>query len=115
MILGIISVIVGSIIIIINLVKGVETAQQQTVQYIGYLIGSIFIIGGVGLISIKKYFDKLETWIYSLKENRPINTSPIVSSSSTESQTKKCKQCTKRVRADLEKCLYCGSTEFIWD
>jgi len=117
MVLGIISVVLGVILVVINMVTKAISAPQQTVQYLGFLIGSVFIIGGAVLISIKQHFDKLESWIYSLKESKkdtPANTSPIAKSSS-ESQTKKCKQCSKRVGADLTNCPYCGSSDFLWD
>jgi len=118
MVIGIISVVFGAILVVINMTMKTESAVQQTVQYLGFLIGSVFIIGGAILISIKSHFDKLESWIYSLKETakkEPVNTTPIVSSSSTGGQTKKCKQCSKRVNADLTNCPYCGSNEFLWD
>lgn len=121
MIIGIISIVFGAILFIVNLVKGVETVQQQTVQYLGYLISTVLILGGVILVLIKKYIEELNSSIYSLKDSlkkedmRTINPAPIVNSSTVESQTKKCKQCSKRIGANLEKCPYCGSVEFLWD
>jgi hypothetical protein len=53
MILGIISVIVGAIIFIVNLAKEVDTVQQQTVQYLGFIWGSLFVIGGFIMITVQ--------------------------------------------------------------
>jgi len=122
MIIGIISIILGAIFVIVNMTMKTESAFHQTVQYLGFLISVVLILGGVILISIKRHFEELNSSIYSLKDSlrkedtRPVNPTPTVNTnSSTESQTKKCKQCSKRIGANLEKCPYCGSTEFLWD
>jgi len=121
MIIGIISIVFGVILLIINMAKSLETAFQQTVQYLGFLISTVLILGGIILISIKRYFDELNISIHSLKDInkkedvRPIENTPVIKSNSAEIQTKKCKQCSKRVGADLTKCPYCGSAEFLWD
>jgi len=46
MILGIISIIIGAIIFITSLAKGIETVQQQTVQHLDFIWASLFVIGG---------------------------------------------------------------------
>jgi len=54
MVLGIISVIIGAIIFIATLAKGVETVQQQTVQHLDFIWASLFVIGGFIMMTIVK-------------------------------------------------------------
>jgi predicted RNA-binding Zn-ribbon protein involved in translation (DUF1610 family) len=54
MILGVISAIIGAIIFIVTLTNDISTVQQQTVQYLGFVCASIFIVGGFIMITIKK-------------------------------------------------------------
>ena len=58
MVLGIISTVLGAIIFFLNLIKGTETVQQQTVQYLGFVCASVFIVGGFIMITIKKNTEK---------------------------------------------------------
>ena len=59
MVLGIIGIIVGVIWFLSSLFSSVESAPQQTVQYLGFVCGSIFIIGGVILLKMDSFIVKL--------------------------------------------------------
>jgi len=59
MVLGIISIIIGVIIVIVGFATGVETVNQQIVQYLRFLIGSVFIIGGFIMITIDSGINRL--------------------------------------------------------
>jgi len=64
MILGIISIIIGCIWYIRALwADNVNFAPQQTVQYLGFVCGSIFIVGGMILCQLgyKNMFKNTET------------------------------------------------------
>jgi NADH:ubiquinone oxidoreductase subunit 6 (subunit J) len=58
--MSIISIVIGAIIFIVHLVKTDNTVQQQTVQYLGFIWSSLFIIAGVIMILIKKSADRIE-------------------------------------------------------
>jgi len=68
MISGVISIILGSILVIMNLVKGTDTVQQQAVQYLGFVCGSIFLVGGMILLKLQT-IDKNLLGIFSKLDN----------------------------------------------
>jgi membrane-bound ClpP family serine protease len=53
-VLGIIFVIIGVVIFISNLINDIGTIQQQTVQYLGFIWASLFVVGGFIMITIQK-------------------------------------------------------------
>jgi glucan phosphoethanolaminetransferase (alkaline phosphatase superfamily) len=67
MVFGIISIIIGAILFIANLFIDTNSAVQQTVQYLGYVCSSVFIVGGFIIISIKQNFNYLENRLYSIE------------------------------------------------
>ena len=71
MALGIISIIIGAILFIVNIVASAEFALQQTAQYLGFVCASIFIVGGFIVIAIKTSFNNLEDWIYGIEKKIP--------------------------------------------
>ena len=72
MVLGIISIIAGGIIGIINFFQETPAVTQQTVQYLGFVCASIFIVGGLLIIAIKNGVKNLEYSI-SMLENKQSN------------------------------------------
>ena len=54
MILGVISLIIGIIIFIYHISINVSSAPQQTVQYLGFVCASIFLMGGIILIKLNE-------------------------------------------------------------
>jgi len=57
MALGVISIIIGIVIFGINFFTGTNSAVQQTVQYLGFVCASIFVVGGFIIITVKKCFE----------------------------------------------------------
>lgn len=60
MVMGIISVVVGVIIILVHFIRYIDdtSAVRQTVQYLGYVCGSIFLVGGMIMCLIGDYQKK---------------------------------------------------------
>ena len=54
MVFGIIGIVIGVIWYIYSFTLGVDSAPQQTVQYLGFVCGSIFLIGGMLLLKLEK-------------------------------------------------------------
>jgi hypothetical protein len=50
-IIGICSIVAGGIFFIYHLTVNVNGASQQTVQYLGFLIGAVFIAAGLLLVA----------------------------------------------------------------
>jgi len=59
MVIGIIGIIIGSIWFLISLFNNPESAPQQTVQYLGFVCGSIFLIGGIILLKVDSFVKTL--------------------------------------------------------
>ena len=68
MVLGIIGIIIGAIWFLSSLFSKVESAPQQTVQYLGFVCSSIFLIGGMMLLKLDTIDDKLDT-LNNIDEN----------------------------------------------
>ena len=68
MVLGIIGIIIGAIWFISSLTFNVESAPQQTVQYLGFICGSIFVIGGVILLKMNTFINNLMINISNIYE-----------------------------------------------
>jgi len=113
MVLGIISVIIGAIIIAINLFTNVGSAPQQTVQYLGYLIGSLFIVSGLIIITIKNGFSSLEGYLASMQKSPQSSSSSSVSNVppppvKSSSYPWTCKKCSTDNQAGASVCKGCG-------
>ena len=98
MVVEIILIIIGVIVIGYHFLIDTNTAFQQTVQYLGFICGSIFLIGG--LILLKMHNKKPSNEIQNNKNNEMIDNridkiyvinkkTPLKSGSSTLSETKK--------------------------
>jgi hypothetical protein len=81
MVFGIVSIIIGVVIFIFTLLKDISTVQQQTVQYLGFIWASLFVIGGLIMITIKKCISE-----YNAKSKEYIET-PIISEQKKEPET----------------------------
>ena len=114
MALGIISVIIGVIIVIIGFTTGTDTVNQQIVQYLGFLIGSVFIVGGLVMITIKKNLEEIIGALYSLerKQEKPAvnysNSNISAPSSGVIGSTWICKKCGTENPAVSSSCKDCG-------
>jgi len=60
MIIGIICIVIGVIWFISSFMVDPSSAPQQTVQYLGFVCGSIFVIGGVILLKLNKIVTNTE-------------------------------------------------------
>ena len=58
MVIGIIGIVIGCIWFIASFVIVADSAVQQTVQYLGFVCGSIFIFGSLILLKIDSVNDK---------------------------------------------------------
>ena len=67
MILAIICIFIGAIFAINSMLIGVSSAAQQTVQYLGFVCSSVFIVGGFILLKLNKII-KGSVRIPTLKE-----------------------------------------------
>jgi len=56
MVLGIICIVLGVFWGIIAFTTGINSAFQQTVQYLGFVCSSVFLVGGFILIKLHKLF-----------------------------------------------------------
>ena len=54
MVFGIIGIAIGAIWYIYSFAFSVDSAPQQTVQYLGFVCGSIFLVGGMLLLKLEK-------------------------------------------------------------
>jgi len=54
MILGIISIVIGAILFIFHISIDTNSAPQQSVQYLGFVCSSIFLVGGMILIKLNE-------------------------------------------------------------
>jgi hypothetical protein len=110
MLLGVISIILGVVFGIISFATGfsVASAPQQTVQYLGYVCSSIFLVGGFILIRIQSIGQEL---LISMRNHNQAqsNTEPLVR---RLDEKKKCRRCKKSIDANYTACPYCGSGEF---
>jgi len=116
MALGIISIIVGVIIVIIGFATGVETVNQQIVQYLKLLIGAVFAIGGLIIITIKKSSEKQE-YLLSLIDDKlqPVSRQESQNNQSFIPPTVKntgsnwvCKECGTENPSASSSCKGCG-------
>jgi len=116
MALGIISAIIGVIIVSVGFVKGSETVNQQIVQHLGFLTGSVFIVGGLVMITIKKSLEEVMGVLYSL-ERKQEKTAGSYSSPGENSppsngvigSTWICKKCGTENLAASNSCKDCGN------
>jgi hypothetical protein len=60
MIIGIIGIVIGVIWYLHSFAFSVGSAPQQTVQYLGFVCGSIFIVGGMILLKLHAVHNKLQ-------------------------------------------------------
>jgi hypothetical protein len=56
MVLGIICIVLGVFWGINAFTAGINTAFQQTVQYLGFVCSSIFLVGGFILLKLHTFF-----------------------------------------------------------
>jgi hypothetical protein len=110
MALGVISIILGVVFGIISFAKGfsVASASQQTVQYLGYVCSSIFLVGGFILIKIHSIGQEVLGPIRNISQASS-GTTPLVRKLDDQ---KRCRRCKKSVDASYTACPYCGSGEF---
>ena len=84
MVSGIIGIIIGVIWLLSSLFSKVESAPQQTIQYLGFVCGSIFLIGGMILLKLHTVNDKLnnieilKNYIVNNRKNINENISNII-------------------------------------
>ena len=57
--MGIIGIIIGAIWFIHSLAFSPESAPQQTIQYLGFVCSSIFLIGGMILLKIQEVYKNI--------------------------------------------------------
>jgi len=69
MVLGIISIIIGVIWYIYSFSFNVSSAPQQTVQYLGMVCGSIFIVGGMILLKLNSVNNSITGFLYKKLKN----------------------------------------------
>jgi hypothetical protein len=109
MVLGVISIILGVLFWIISFVRGfsVGSAMQQTVQYLGYVCFSVFLVGGFILIKLQSASEGFGSSRNHSQSSS--NTAPLVRKLD---EKKRCLKCKKSVDAGYTACPYCGSGEF---
>ena len=54
-VVGIIGIVIGAIWFISSFAVDIQSAPQQTVQYLGFVCGSIFLFGGIILLKISSF------------------------------------------------------------
>jgi hypothetical protein len=110
MVLGVISIVLGVIFGISSFVAGfsVGSAPQQTVQYLGYVCFSVFLVGGFILIKMQNIGQELLRSMRNYNQ-APSNTTPLVRKLDDQ---KRCSRCKKSVDAGYTACPYCGGSEF---
>ena len=113
MALGIISIVTGIVFLVLNFFRSVELVNQQIVQYLGYLIGSIFIVGGFVILALRNYIDELVGIIginnkisksYIKTETKRDNPPPINKTSGDWV----CKKCSQENSSANNICKGCG-------
>ena len=120
MILGIITGLIGVIIFFINLAASTQSAIQQTVQYLGYVCASIFIVGGLIIIGItKKNTDGMnEIWSLLFDIRGLLNEESIEETQKTASNNHNKNvhesDITDSVMGDKWKCGECGTVNDIF-
>ena len=102
MVLGVISIIAGVVIAIATITKDVSSVQQQTVQYLGFIWASLFVIGGFIIITIKKSLSENNEQIRSYPENIP-----VMGETKHIGKTKICPSCSEEVKLEAKICKYC--------
>ena len=100
-IFGIIMVVIGIIFFINGFRGSADYVTQQTVQYLSFVCGSIFIVGG--MIFLKLNNIDLNTLGKGKKiKNEETNKKP----------QKYCNECGKPNDMNIQKCTNCGSSDF---
>ena len=110
---GISSIIIGAVFFLGAIMTSVNSAPQQTVQYLGFVCGAVFIVGGfliVFLNSLNNSIKALAQKPWQQSSNASVSRS-VVSPTSSE-ETKKCLRCLKRVAIDYTSCPHCGGNSF---
>ena len=100
-IMGIIMVVIGIIFFINGFRGSTNYVTQQTVQYLSFVCGSIFVVGG--MIFLKLNNIDLNTVIKNKKgKNEEIN----------KKSQKYCNGCGKACDMNIQKCPDCGCSDF---
>ena len=98
--LSIIFYIVGVVLFLHGYTLNVNSAMQQQVQYIIYLMAFLSIISGSIFLGIKKICSTLENLSYLKNKNS--------NNSITEGSSKKCPYCAEIINKEAKVCRYCG-------
>jgi len=69
MVIGIIGIVIGVVWYLHSFAFSVGSAPQQTVQYLGFVCGSIFLVGGMILLKLHAVHGKLESKLENIDEN----------------------------------------------
>ena len=100
MILGIISIVVGVIIFLLfYFALGVDFVTQQTVQHLGYVCSSIFIVGGMIMCLIGHNQKNIRNILEDQK---------ILLQNFNKSDIWNCKKCNKMNLNNAQFCTGCG-------
>ena len=97
MILGIVGIIIGAIWYIHSFMFNVDSAPQQTVQYLGFVCGSIFIVGGMILLKLQNSTKLQNNFFESKNQSNNIN-----------EQKWKCPKCNNSNPNSTFQCEKCG-------
>ena len=92
--MGIIAIVAGAVWFILSFAMDPSSAPQQTIQYLGFVCGSIFIIGGLLFLRLNKIIIKKEEQNSQLKNIVEI----LNRNNYIHWDTKKCPLCAEEIK-----------------